>query len=195
MKATGSMALNFSATVVCQSRTYDVKVPRILQLVELISMHLGVETYQLSVSFVGSRAIRQLNYKFRGKDKPTDVLSFPQIEWSKPRPVKRKLSSIARPRPTTQPLSAPSLLGDVVISIPEAAANAQRIGQSLPREICFLLVHGMLHLSGYDHEIPADEKRMRNAQRLLMQALGEGRKTPLWANCIMPKHSSRKRAT
>jgi probable rRNA maturation factor len=189
------MALNSSATVVCQSRTYDVKVPRVLQLVELISMHLGVENYQLSISFVGSRAIRQLNYNFRGKDKPTDVLSFPQIEWPKPRPLKRKLPNIARSRPASEPVIAPSVLGDVVISIPEAAANAQRIGQSLPREICFLLVHGMLHLSGYDHEIPADEKRMRNAQRVLMQALGEGRKTPLWANCIKPKHSSRKRAS
>ena len=189
------MASNSSATVVCQSRTYDVNVPRILQLVDLISLHLGLEHYQLSISFVGSRAIRKLNHKFRGKDKPTDVLSFPQIDWPKPRPVKRTLSNNLRPRLAADPFLAPLVLGDVVISIPEAAANARHIGQSLPREICFLLVHGLLHLSGYDHEIPADEKRMRNAQRVLMQALGEGRNTPLWANCIKPKQASRKRAS
>lgn len=85
-------------------------------------------------------------------------------------------------------------LGDIVISIPEAARNAAHIGQSLERELCFLVVHGFLHLCGYDHMVPKDEAIMLRAQRTLMQKLGEGTRRPLWRNCVKTTLVRRKRA-
>lgn len=128
------------------------------------------------MSFVNSAEIRALNRDFRGKDKPTDVLSFPQETFSPPLLPRRRRAARRAPR------RAPSPLGDVIISLPEAAANARGIGQPLDREVAFLIVHGMLHLCGHDHEKRADERLMRSAQRTLMAALEAGSR-PLWQGC------------
>lgn len=135
-----------------------------------------MEDRELSVSFVNSAEIRALNRDFRGKDKPTDVLSFPQETFSPPLLPRRRRAARRAPR------RAPSPLGDVIISLPEAAANARGIGQPLDREVAFLIVHGMLHLCGHDHEKRADERLMRSAQRTLMAALEAGSR-PLWQGC------------
>src|SRR5262249_44959811 len=84
-----------------------------------------------------------LNRQYRGKDKPTDVLSFPLADELQP-----------------------FLLGDVVISVETAARQAQRRGHSLPEELQVLLIHGILHLLGDDHEISRSEAiRMRRKER------------------------------
>jgi probable rRNA maturation factor len=86
--------------------------------------------------------IQILNRQYRGKDKPTDVLSFPLAD-----------------------ALQPFLLGDVVISVETAARQAQRRGHSLREELQILLVHGILHLLGYDHEISRSEAiRMRRKE-------------------------------
>lgn len=97
----------------------------------------GVE---VSVLFCGDRKMRTLNRHYRKKDSATDVLAFPA--------------------------ETPGLLGDIVISIPYASRQARRRGEPASREIDRLLLHGLLHLSGYDHEtdegeMEALEKRLR----------------------------------
>ena len=109
--------------------------------------------------------IQELNLQYRDKNKTTDVLSFPQIEWEYPCAVgvlSKESSSLKIPQNT---------LGDLVISLEQTEHNAQNIGQSINREFCFLLVHGILHLCGHDHIELEDEKIMLNQQRLIMDIL------------------------
>lgn len=101
----------------------------------------------LSLLFCGDARMRRLNREWRKKDKPTDVLSFPSGETG--------------------------FLGDVVIDVPYAARQARSRGHSLERELQILLVHGVLHLLGFDHE--KDDGQMFRKQSLLVKRLfGEG---------------------
>jgi probable rRNA maturation factor len=96
--------------------------------------------------------MRSLNARYRGVDRPTDVLSFPMLEGGK--------------------TDGALLLGDIVICVPKAAAQAQEHGVRLYDEILRLLVHGFLHLLGYDHEKNASQrKRMEKRERELLHAL------------------------
>jgi rRNA maturation RNase YbeY len=99
--------------------------------------------------------MRTLNRQYRGKDRTTDVLSFALREG---------------PFADLQP----EFLGDIVISVPVAAKQAREAGHSLAREIELLLVHGLLHLLGYDHERSlAEARRMRRKERLLVKETAE----------------------
>lgn len=122
------------------------------RLAQLLKKELKAET-GLSVLFVGDRAMRSLNRDWRGKDAATDVLSF----------------SLQEGRfPGVQS----TLLGDIVISVPVASRQAAACGHSLNAEIDRLLVHGIAHLLGYDHERgPAEEKRMQRKERQLLASL------------------------
>lgn len=103
--------------------------------------------------FTGDRAMRSLNRDYRGKDGITDVLSFSLREG--------RFSRIQ-----------PSFLGDIVISAPVAVRQARESGHSLRREIERLLVHGVLHLAGYDHERGGKEAaRMRRKELQLLRVL------------------------
>ncbi len=111
---------------------------------------------EISLLLVNDAEIRQLNAGYRGKDAPTDVLSFPLLEDG------------ALP----QPGPGPVLLGDIVISTERAAAQAQAYGHSYAREMAFLFIHGLLHLLGHDHELgPAQEKAMFSMQDQLIASL------------------------
>lgn len=117
------------------------------------------ENVEISVSLVENAEIRELNRVYRGKDSPTDVLSFP-MESTRD----EKLPGF---------LKYPPMLGDIVLSIEQAVAQAEEYGHSLEREIMFLVVHSMLHLYGYDHErCPEDEAEMFAHQRRIMEKLG-----------------------
>ncbi len=108
---------------------------------------------ELSVLFVGDRAMRRLNRTYRGKDRTTDVLSFPFREGA------------------FATLHA-HVLGDIVISLPAAARQARAAGEPLIREVDRLLIHGLLHLLGYDHEQGGSQERsMRIAERRLFRVL------------------------
>ena len=101
------------------------------------------EEAELSVLLVGSDHIRKLNARFAGDDYATDVLSFPMMEDDE--------SSL--------------LLGDVVICPEIAATNAAKLGHDVARELDTLLVHGTLHLLGYDHDDEEEKTRMEERQR------------------------------
>lgn len=176
--------------VITRLRRYKVLEPRIQKICWTICTHLGVADYDLAVQFVGVKAIQRLNKDFRSKDKPTDVLSFPQILWAKPKSVRTSAPALKK-RAHTSKLSQDLLprepLGDLVIALDVAAKNAQQIGQSLDREVCFLLVHGILHLCGHDHMRREDEKLMLTCQRRLMKILGDDSpKKALWQGCVQP---------
>jgi len=113
---------------------------------------LGRGEAELSVVLVSDRVIRRLNREWRGKDRATDVLSFPQHEGAGPAPA--------------------ALLGDVVISLATAKRQARERDETLAVECERLLIHGLLHLLGYDHERSAAEaRRMQRRERALVQAL------------------------
>ena len=108
-------------------------------------------SFEVSVTIVTNDKIRALNAEYRGKDAPTDVLSFPMDEFDD--------TSHVEP------------LGDVVISIERAKKQAEEYGHSLKREIAFLTAHSMLHLLGYDHMEPEEEAEMfRRQKEILLQA-------------------------
>jgi len=113
---------------------------------------VGERRAALSLSLVNDDAIRSLNQKFRGKDAATDVLSFPLED---------------------EPASAPSerLLGDVVISVDTARRQADAYDAPLQREIYRLLIHGLLHLKGHDHEAAGERRVMRREERRLADAI------------------------
>lgn len=161
--------------VTCRTRSYRIDTPKIRTIAQFICARLGVGGEELTVALVGTAGIRRLNREFRGKDKATDVLSFPQRQWRTPAKVRRA----TKPRPS-KASAPPEALGDIVISLPEAERNARGIGQGLDREVCFLMVHGILHLCGHDHMQPAEERRMLAAQRQLMAAIDAGKGGPQW---------------
>lgn len=110
----------------------------------------GVSGSELSVVVGDDAFVRGLNAEWRGKDSPTDVLSFPQDGPDGP------------------------LLGDVVISVQTAARQASEHGHDLDTELAVLLVHGICHLLGHDHHEPEQTAAMRRAEARLLAALDVG---------------------
>lgn len=109
---------------------------------------------EVSLTLTDNAEIHTINREYRGVDRPTDVLSFPQFE-------------------ADELIPPGASLGDIVISLPKMAEQAREYGHSQEREFCFLFVHGMLHLLGYDHEIsPEDEERQFARQNEVLEALG-----------------------
>jgi probable rRNA maturation factor len=110
---------------------------------------------ELSVLLVGDRKMIQLNRDYRGKNKTTDVLSF---EASLP----------------IHNSKAENILGDIVISVPVAESQARRSGTGFYEEICRLLIHGTLHLLGYEHEDSQYRARkMKNKEEEILSAIKE----------------------
>jgi probable rRNA maturation factor len=114
--------------------------------------YLHLQSSELSVLFVNSRRMKLLNTRYRKISKDTDVLSFPLIG--------RDLHH------------GPVMLGDIVISVPRALQQAEEFGVPFYDELLRLLVHGLLHLIGYDHEINAyQKKKMGKKERELFDAI------------------------
>lgn len=117
----------------------------------------------VGLTVTGDEGIRQINREYRNLDTPTDVLSFPMLEFDVPQ----------RPRPGFPlPPDEPLALGDIVVSYPRAVEQAASYGHSVDREIAFLLVHGVMHLLGYDHEAAADQEAMRREEEIVLGRLG-----------------------
>lgn len=115
---------------------------------------------EVSVNFVDEVAIQALNFQYRNKNEPTDVISFAMQD-----SISEELQILGND-------SFPILLGDIVISVDQAKNQAKSYGHSLKREISFLTVHGFLHLLGYNHLEPDDEKVMFARQNELLEDFG-----------------------
>lgn len=114
---------------------------------------------ELSVTFVSNERIREINKEYRGKDYPTDVISF-------------SLEELGEGELEISGGDMPRILGDIIISVKKAEEQASEYGHSFEREMGFLAVHGLLHLLGYDHETEEEEKVMFNRQKDLLNEFG-----------------------
>ena len=130
-----------------------------------VRRELGLAEADLTICFVSDAEIARMNQAFRKKKGPTDVLSFPAIERRRPSLLRRQ-SVQQKKRDAT-----PSFLGDIAIAPSVARRNAKKLGRTLPSELQILILHGVLHLLGYDHETDRGqmdrlEARLRRKLRL-----------------------------
>lgn len=156
---------------------FTIDKAKIRSILSKIKDLLNVQSYCLSLRFVDDVCMQELNSRFRNKDRSTDVLSFPQEEFDPPLTLSNK--AISRDE------GIPLMLGDIVISITKAYENAEHIGQGVDREVCFLLIHGVLHLVGHDHIEDEERFIMEEQQNQLLSQLGTV--NPCWKNCIVQK--------
>jgi probable rRNA maturation factor len=113
--------------------------------------------YDVSLVFTDAEKVKQLNREYRGVDEPTDVLAFHMLRH------KESDSSFALPP------DGITRLGEVVISYPQATVQAKQQGHSTERELALLIIHGILHLLGYDHEESREERKMRQREKELLE--------------------------
>lgn len=126
------------------------------------------EDYEVSISFVSNEEMKELNNEYRGIDSETDVLSFPMMEFDDEEAEDEADEDV-------EYIEEELALGDIVVSMERAKEQAVEYGHSFERELAFLLVHGMLHLLGYDHENAEDERVMVNKQEEVLNKLGISR--------------------
>jgi len=132
-----------------QQKAIKINQGKTKEIIKKVLQHLKVdEKTEISVLFTDDKLIRSLNDKYRGIDKPTDVLSFSLQE-----------GTVKFPE-----IESDKLLGDIIISVETAQRQADNLNHSMERELTVLLIHGLLHLTGYDHEEDADYKIMREKE-------------------------------
>ncbi len=133
------------------SRSIICKIKKVIRLT--VEEAYPDHEFEVSITICNDEYIHELNKEYRGKDKPTDVLSFPMLEFDTP--------------------EITTLLGDIIISVDTAEKQAKEYGNTLERELCFLAVHSSLHLLGYDHETSSDdEKYMIEKQKQILKEAG-----------------------
>jgi probable rRNA maturation factor len=130
-------------TLLNRQRRRRVSAARLRRVLAGAAASLGVKG-ELALVLAGDRLLRRLNRQYRGKDRPTDVLSFPGD-------------------------GGEAGLGDVVISVATAERNARGLGRTLPQELDVLALHGLLHVLGHDHE--TDDGTMDRLERRLRRRL------------------------
>lgn len=137
------------------------------------AMKTAIENQQIhfpvlvSILLVENDEIRRINLEHREKDSVTDVLSFPMLDMEDG-------DFIAQPGEMDMDQGR-LFLGDIVISVPKAIEQAQTYGHSVERELAFLATHGLLHLLGYDHDVPEREEKMRKRQEEVLTLVGLSR--------------------
>jgi probable rRNA maturation factor len=170
------MILNRQRTVRVGRASLDLFLRRVCR-------HLGLGEAEATVCLVSDAEIARMNEAFRKKKGPTDVLSFPAVWRPKPVCVAPRLRQ-AHHESTTGVMRKGSLkdrrsgsdigdvkfLGDIAIAPAVALRNARKYGRSLPAELQILILHGVLHLLGYDHE--SDRGEMNRLERRLRQRFG-----------------------
>ena len=139
--------------------TYSLKMLVRESILATLDYEKVAESCEVSVTFTDNEGIRAINKQFRDMDKETDVLSFPLLDFDG-----------GEEPPIDEDMQA---LGDIVISLEKAEAQAEEFGHSFDREVGFLAVHSMLHLLGYDHVNSEEEDlEMRRRQREILERMG-----------------------
>lgn len=123
----------------------------------------------VNILLTDNEGIRALNSRFRGIDRPTDVLSFPNVDYGKPADFEGIDGETAD---CFDPESGELCLGDVAISVDKVYEQAEAYGHSVRREYAFLLAHSMLHLLGYDHMEAGEAAVMEQKQEEILDRLG-----------------------
>ncbi|MBE5915495.1 MAG: rRNA maturation RNase YbeY [Pseudobutyrivibrio ruminis] len=122
---------------------------------------------EVSITLTDDSGIQVINKEFREIDSPTDVLSFPMIEYNEP----GDFSSIEENDDLFNPETGEVILGDIVLNVPRIYKQAEEYGHSNLREYAFLITHSMLHLFGFDHMTDNDAAVMENKQREILDEL------------------------
>ena len=122
---------------------------------------------ELNVLLTDNAAIQEINREQRGKDEPTDVLSFPMIHYE----AAGDFSGLEADADNFNPDTGEVILGDIVLNADRAKEQAEKYGHSQMREFAFLIVHSMLHLFGYDHMTEEDAARMEEVQRMILEEM------------------------
>lgn len=154
---------NDKVKVIITDKQKKVRIPTGLRMLVRRSCIavLRAEEFQgnaeISVTFVDNAEIKRLNKEFREIDAATDVLSFPLGE---------------NGEYDINPDTGAKLLGDIVISMERALEQSKEFGHSFEREVCYLAVHSMLHLLGYDHMEPKEKAEMRMKEETVMSRIG-----------------------
>lgn len=123
---------------------------------------------ELNVILTDNEAIQEINKEYRSIDAPTDVLSFPFIEYEEP----SDFSKLEECDDNFHPETGELLFGDIIVSVEKVMSQAEEYGHSLERELGFLIAHSMLHLCGYDHMEEEERKVMEQKQRDILESLG-----------------------
>ena len=131
------------------------------------------DDYEVSLSFVDNKEIHQLNRDFRGVNRPTDVLSFPMIDYETP----SDFDSLEEEFDTNtedyfNPDTGELMRGDIVVSVEKVLEQAEKYGHTPTRELAFLVAHSMMHLFGYDHMTEDESRVMEAKQREVLDNLG-----------------------
>lgn len=127
---------------------------------------------EVSLTLTDNARMQEINLQTRGIDAPTDVLSFPMLEYAAPAAfdeIGEQWEDCANPD------TGEVLLGDIVISVDRVRSQAEEYGHSEKREYAFLITHSMLHLMGYDHMEPGEASVMEEHQRMILRKLNINR--------------------
>jgi probable rRNA maturation factor len=145
-------------TIRNEQKKVAVNPAKVRKLLQKCLQCLNYPDADVSVLLTGDGAIRHLNREHRGQDRPTDVLSFGMREQ----------------RRANEPLPPhPEVLGDVVVSMPTIQRQAKARKVTVQEELDFILIHGLLHLLGYDHAAEAEKRRMDALHHTLFSACRE----------------------
>jgi probable rRNA maturation factor len=142
----------------------EIKAAWLKNIVRLVQKAENVnEKSEMGLVITGDEEIHKLNLKYLDEDRPTDVLSFPMNEQLETAPVFVKVPD------------GKLHLGDIVISCPQAVKQADEHGHPVKREIEILLIHGILHLLGYDHDVSKRKSVMRHRETAILKIIeGQG---------------------
>jgi probable rRNA maturation factor len=167
-------SLSAESAPVLINRQRGVRLPQqaLAEFLDLICAELRLNQTGLVVCMLSDAEIARINRAFRGKSGPTDVLSFPSVARPKKFAMRRKpLPAKSSAAASRNGHSSDQLryLGDIAISPATAKRNAHKYGRTLDRELRILMLHGVLHLLGYDHE--TDHGEMNRIERKLRQRL------------------------
>ena len=162
------MTLNFEAEV---NVPFDFDVEALAG--EVINFTLEHEDFpyepEVNLTLVDNEGIHAINKEFREIDRPTDVLSFPMIQFDQPGDF--SFLEEEEPEECFNPETGELVLGDIVISAEKVLEQAEEYGHSVKREYAFLIVHSVLHLTGYDHMVPEEAEWMEQRQRQILEQL------------------------
>lgn len=124
---------------------------------------------EVNVVLTDNEEIHKLNLEYRGIDRPTDVLSFPMLEYETPSDFSYVEDDF---EDCFNPETGELMLGDIILSVDKIEEQAKSYGHSQARELAFLVAHSMLHLCGYDHMEDGEREEMEQKQREILEFRG-----------------------
>ena len=123
---------------------------------------------EVNLLLTDNENIHRINLEYRQMDRPTDVLSFPMLEYESPGDFSVAEEEVSD---SFNPDTGELILGDIIISMEKVVEQAEKYGHSEEREYAFLIAHSMLHLFGYDHMVPEEAAVMEEKQREILNSL------------------------